>query len=115
MRNDVEAGQQRQLCSKYKVAFSPPEEGSTLGFAIESQGKTPVCGIRHLPSQGTSGWYVWCGEKSDADDFFKPLHAEHLSVRCPAAVRFLALPPGYGFIVDGDYVDVWYDENFLVE
>ncbi|MGZ3440064.1 MAG: immunity protein Imm33 domain-containing protein [Polyangia bacterium] len=87
---------------------------SKLGFAIASQGRRPTYGIRCQPASGTNGWYIWCGDKSDAPDFFQPLHTHHLSSRCPAAVPFLALPPGYGFVVDGEYVDVWFDEKYLV-
>ena len=43
------------------------------------------------------------------------LHAEPLVERCPQAIRFLALPSVYGFTVDGDYVDVWFDEALLIK
>jgi hypothetical protein len=52
---------------------------------------------------------------SDADDFFKPMHVEHLPDWCPEALPYLALPPGWGFILAPGYEDVWYDEAFLVE
>jgi hypothetical protein len=56
------------------------------------------------------GWYVWAGgEPSGAPDFYHPVCVEHLAERCPAATPFLALPPGWRFLTDGTYVDVWYD------
>ena len=105
---------QRELCTRFNVEFMPPERGTTLGFAVTSRDKKPVYGIRHLPHMNTNGWYVWCGDKTDDSSFFQALHPIHLVERCPTALRFLALPPGYGFITDGDYIDVWYDKRFLV-
>jgi hypothetical protein len=32
----------------------------------------PIHGLRHKPEAGTSGWYCWTGELSDAPDFFVP-------------------------------------------
>ena len=106
--------EQRLLCRQFNAEFTPIEDGTRLGFSIASQDKKPIYGIRHLPHKGTNGWYIWCADKSDAVDFFQPLCAEHLIARCPGALRFLALPPGYGFVADGKYVDVWFDESFRV-
>ena len=111
---DFEAAQ-LEMCRQFGVGYEPPANGSTLGFAIKTQGERPTSGIRMLPHGGTNGWYVWCGPKSDNPDFFSALHAEPLVERCPQAIRFLALPSGYGFIVDGDYVDVWFDEALLIK
>ena len=33
----------------------------------------------------------------------------------PEATRFLGLAPGFRFLTDGQYVDVWFDEALLVE
>jgi hypothetical protein len=106
--------EQQAICKRFGANFAPPPPGTKLGFAIESAGRRPVYGIRHLPVGDSNGWYIWCGEKSDDPGFFQALHTEHLDARCPVAMKFLALPPGYGFITDGDHVDVWFDRNFLV-
>jgi hypothetical protein len=79
-------------------------------------GTMPVNGLRHPPEGRSSGWYFWGGlDPSQGDDFFKPLHAGHLPVWCPAVEKFLALPPGWRFLIvptDG-YEDVWFDEELL--
>ncbi len=59
----------------------------------------------------SSGWYVWAGEFSEAEDFFKPLHISHIETWTPLALKFLGLPPGWRFLVTPDYENVWYDES----
>ena len=78
------------------------------------EGVLPINGLRHPPAGDTTGWYIWAGEElSDDPDFFVPLHVAHLDKWCPVAVRFLGLPPGWRFLVAGDYVDVWEDPTLL--
>ena len=48
---------------------------------------------------------------SEDPDFFEPLHVAHLESWCAAAMPFLLLPPGWRFLVAGDYSDVWFDPN----
>jgi hypothetical protein len=51
--------------------------------------------------------------EKDPDDFFQPMHIEHVPDECPEALDFLTLPPGWRFLVHGDYVDVWFDKTLL--
>lgn len=70
--------------------------------------------MRIAPTETTSGWYIWCGDLSEADDFFSPLHVEHLKEYLPAVVEYLDLPPGYRFLIDdANYEDVWFDASLL--
>ena len=98
-----------------KIQPKNPEKGSKLGLAMNTIGKTPINGLRHRDEKGTNGWYIWCGEDmSDSDDFFSPLHIEHISEYLPEVLDYLALPPGYRFLIDGNgYEDVWFDEKLL--
>lgn len=50
-------------------------------------------------TRAPTGWYIWTGELQGDDEFFAPLHVEHVAARCPAAERYLALPPGWTFLV----------------
>jgi len=91
-----------------------PEPLSKLGIARRTLALRPIHGLRHPPEGDTNGWYIWCGEFSEADDFFEPLHLEHLSEYLPQALRYLSLPPGYRFLIDDvGYEDVWFDESLL--
>lgn len=78
------------------------------------QGVRPINGLRHSPEGDTTGWYIWAGEVlSDQPDFFNPLHVMHMKQWCPEIQKYLGLPPGWRFLVDGDFADVWYDESLL--
>jgi hypothetical protein len=92
------------------------ESGSMLGASrslIEGVWDWPVHGLRHPATPGTTGWYVWTGELSDADDFFQPWHATHLIERCPGLEHLLDLPPGSRFVFAPGYEDVWNDPSLL--
>ena len=66
------------------------------------------------PEGDTTGWYIWAGEHLSSDpDFFEPVHVEHLKTLCPQVLPYLALPPGWRFLVTPDYVDVWEDTSLL--
>jgi hypothetical protein len=105
--------QQLALCRRYGagvVAVAPEDK---VGIARNvREGVSPINGVRLLPENGTSGWYIWAGEKmSESPDFFVPLHVAHLEQWCEAAMTFLLLPPGWRFLVAGAYVDVWFDPD----
>lgn len=105
---------QKALCDRYNAAFvsTPPDQ--KVGYAASTAGRKPVHGLRHPPTEETSGWYVWCGETfSEAADFFMPLHAAHIYETLPVASHLFGLPPGYRFLLAGDYLDVWFDEKLL--
>lgn len=108
----VDAARQQAVCDQHGAEYLPPSAGSRVGIAVQTLGLQPLNGLRIDLEGGACGWYLWGGrEMSDADDFFQPLCVEHLADRCPVAVPFLGLPPGWRFLTDGTYVDVWYDAN----
>lgn len=114
MNSELQAEQQ-VLCEKYGAKYFPSPQGMKVGIASNvKQGIRPVNGLRHPPVGDTTGWYIWAGEElSDQPDFFNPLHIEHLKQWCPDVQKYLGLPPGWRFLIDGDFVDVWYDESLL--
>lgn len=105
--------QQRELCREFGTRFEPPSPGSKVGIAIQTLDRLPIHGVRLPPTESTCGWFIFAGnEWSDADDFYQPLCVEHLPNYCPSVVPFLALPPGWRFLTDGNgYIDVWRDEE----
>jgi hypothetical protein len=76
----------------------------------------PINGLRHPSSTGTTGWYIWwAGEGGPSQDanYFEPVHVAHLVGWRPEVAKFLGLPPGWRFLTDGNYEDVWEDATLL--
>ena len=93
---------QKEICEKYNAEFMPADLDLFVAIADNVNGDSfPIHGLRLRSSGHSSGWYIWAGDDFLEDpDFFKPVHGKHLIDRCPQAVKFLALPPGYRFVVD---------------
>lgn len=73
----------------------------------------PVHGLRHPPHGESSGWFIWTGELTEDEDFFVPLHPEHLEKRVPGLLAELAAPPGSRFLIAPGHRDTWFDECLL--
>ena len=80
---------------------------------LGSLGGLPLNGLRHPPVGQSNGWFIWTGELSSDPDFFRPYHVEHLEARAPLAIRFLALPPGWRFLLAPGHEDAWRDDELL--
>jgi hypothetical protein len=106
---------QDKICAERGAPVCPTARDDNVGFATSTTSLDgPINGLRHPRTAGNSGWYLWKGETlSDADDFFAPMHAHHLEQECPEALPFLSLPPGWRFLIHGDYVDTWFDPSLL--
>jgi len=101
-------------CDRFEVSPVAPESGSFVGLAIQTLSLRPIHGLRHNVEGSSCGWYFWCGDWSEGDDFFQPLHLEHLVDRLPQVQKFLTLPPGFRILLDAnDYEDIWFDESLL--
>ena len=109
------SSEQLRICQKYgaRPLDSPPQKKAGVAANVRSD-VVPVNGLRHPPEEDTSGWYLWAGEELSSDpEFFRPTHIAHLSEMRPEVVKYLALPPGWRFLIAGDYEDVWYDKTLL--
>jgi hypothetical protein len=112
--DDLIKNEQIAVCKQYGANFTPAPLNSILGFAVETENTLPMNGLRHPPNGDANGWYIWGGKQLSKDPgFFSPLHTQHLLRRKPEILKFLGLPPGYRFLIAGDYVDIWFDPNLL--
>jgi hypothetical protein len=106
---------QAAICRKFGADPMVPGPDDKVGIARNVRdGIQPLNGMRHLPERGTCGWYLWAGEDlSQDDDFFVPLHVMHVGEWTPEVIPYLALPPGWRFLIAPGYEDVWFDEALL--
>lgn len=112
----IDSKRQRQLCEEHGATFTAAPSHLKVGVALQTLHLQPLNGLRHAPEGDTTGWYLYGGEDEipqDDEQFFQPLHVAHLEERCPQALPFLGLPPGYRFLLSGDTIDVWFDPQVL--
>ena len=107
---------QRDVCNRYGVPYTPSRPDLKVGINLDGD-PFPIHGMREPEDpeyDELSGWFIWSGERrTDGDQFFKPLHGWHLPDVCPDALTYLALPPGWRFLIAPDHEDVWYDPALL--
>lgn len=107
-----EADLQRTTCARVGSQFIESPANLKAGIALQTLGFLPLNGLRHQPTEGTCGWFIWGGEVLESnDDFFKPVHVEHLKQRCPTIIPYLGLPPGWRFLLAPGQEEVWFDES----
>ncbi|MDO4907234.1 hypothetical protein [Neisseria sp.] len=109
--------QQLEICHKYHADFYPSHDHLKVGIAhnVKEKNLYPIHGLRYKPEGDTTGWYIWAGDEFSEDkDFFSPLHVSHINEWRLEIYKFLALPPGYRFLIgENGYEDVWFDENLI--
>jgi hypothetical protein len=109
---------QRLVCSTYGALWMAAPQNSIVGVARNVRtGAWPLNGLRHRAEGRTCGWYLWSGEggPDPADDYFQAVHLSHLYGRCPEALAYLGLPPGWRFLIAPGHRDVWEDLALLDE
>jgi hypothetical protein len=106
---------QKEICRKFGADYYPSPNELKIGISLNvREGIMPINGLRHSPGGDTTGWYIWAGEElSDSPGFFMPLHVDHLDEWCPQIKKYLGLAPGWRFLIDADYEDIWFDESLL--
>lgn len=115
MARDLSTKHQRQVCTRYEVEPVAAPADMKVGAAKSIRdARYPIHGLRHPPEGDATGWYIWAGEDlSDDAEFFEPLHVGHLAELRPEVLPYLALPPGWRFLIAPDYEDVWEDPSLL--
>ena len=103
------------ICRRYGSGLLIAGATQTAGVAEDVVvGAAPLNGLRHRPDR-TSGWFLWAGRGGPGPDasYFKPIHIGHLVDRCPEVMPYLALEPGWRFLIAPGHEDVWFDAALL--
>jgi hypothetical protein len=106
--------EQKALCDRFGSQFIPLPSDARVGIALQTMNQRPLHGLRHPAHGNMSGWYIWGGEYSTDAKFFQVLHARHFPEQFPNLVKFLGLEPGFRFLTDGEYQDIWFDQSLLI-
>lgn len=102
---------QKEICSDYHSKWNPINKKLIVGVSSNLV-NDPINGLRHPAEKSTTGWFIWTGEYSELEDFFKPICAEHLLQIRPDIIKFLGLDIGFRFLCDkSGYQDVWNDDR----
>ena len=104
---------QKEICEKYNSEWKPINGKSKIAIS-DNLNLEKLNGLRHKTEKGKICWYIWSGEYSENDDFFKPICAEHLLQRNPKIIKYLGLDDGFRFLItESGYEDVWFDKKLL--
>lgn len=68
---------QKNICTKYNSEWKPINKKLNIGIS-DDYTLQPINGLRHTDEKRTTGWFIWFGEYSEDENFFKPICAEHL-------------------------------------
>ena len=114
---NVHIDKQKSVCEKCGSQWTPINKRLSVGVS-ENLSTDPIHGLRHpkdkQSTKETTGWFIWTGEYSEAEDFFKPMRAEHLLQIRPDIIKYLGLDAGFRFLADRNgYEDVWFDETLM--
>ena len=103
---------QKEICEKYNSEWKPINKKLKIGVSENLNANSIINGLRHSAEKGTTGWFIWSGEYSEDENFFKPICAEHLLQIEPKIIKYLGLEVGFRFLIDrNEYEDVWKDEK----
>jgi len=84
----MRASHEHTVCQRAGAVPLAPRPRSKLGLALSTTGMVPINGVRHMPTEETSGWYLWCGDELSGDpDVFAPVHVEHLAEYMPDVIE----------------------------
>ncbi|TDE15244.1 immunity protein Imm33 domain-containing protein [Dyadobacter psychrotolerans] len=102
---------QKQICLAHDSEWKPVNKKLKVSVSVNLD-TDPVNGLRIPGEKGSTGWFIWSGDYSEREDFFKPMCAEHLLQKRPDIVKYLGLDIGFRFLADrSDYGEVWFDEK----
>jgi hypothetical protein len=114
---DIE-NSQKEVCKKVKVNWTPVDRNFMIAINDSLFTTTqPINGLRHPRQQTIDGWYLWSGKEipQEQNNFFVPIHIDHLIENRPLVLKYLGLPEGWRFqINDNGYEDIWFDEKILL-
>lgn len=106
---------QQETCRRASAPFAPPLPSQMVAVSEGVvEGDRPLAGVRYVAPGHMSGWYLSTDRYNGDIDTMRVEHLYHITAVRPEIARYIALPPGYRFILwpdapDAD--DIWFDEH----
>ncbi len=123
LRDPTTSEAQAEVCARYGVRPERPAQVPTVRALVGgslAEGTWPVYGMRSRPQpdRGHCGWVVWAVHPDMADaaaaDGLDPVPFTEVRERNEAVWPYLALPPGWAFVLDAEgSEDVYQDPTLL--
>lgn len=101
--------EQKLLCEEFDSRYIEVKADDVIAIAVDTLKQEPIVGLRKQPASSSDAiWYIYGGELSEENDFFEIMTVKELQDIFPEALPYLALEPGFRFMIDSDdYEDVW--------
>ena len=116
MQKKMLEADQMAVCKVHNTIYDPPQPNSLTGISFDQDFSImPINGLRHPPYENMNGWYIWASTDFPKEEGWRVIHHSHVPDRFPLIAKFLCLPPGWRFLTDGVYEDVWFDPTLLTQ
>jgi len=108
---------QQEVCARNGVVHvAVPQHAHVNVTSKLLEGTHFVYGLRLAPTDDRTGWFFWTEELFPPLPRFSAIQVAEFEERWPEVIKFLGLPPGWRFVVDGyGYEREWEDRSFLNE
>lgn len=104
---------QINLCHKYEEYAQFPQFNQMIVISKGVYEGLDVEAVKYLPEGNMSGWWITTELYDDNIDSLMVVHYYHLAFSRPDLLKYLALPAGYRFFIEGENVEIYLDEKVL--
>jgi hypothetical protein len=107
---------QHCVCEAAGADFAPPLPDQKVAISVGvMEGQRPLNGVRYFEPPHMSGWFLTTDRYSGDVKDLRVEHLYHVTAARPELAKYIALPPGYRFFLDGAKESVTLDEAVLRE
>ena len=102
---------QQKCCEHYSAQYTPVDEEQMVVISDGVYEGLPLEGVRYPSPDHMSGWWLTTDEYNGDTSSLKTVHYIHIVESRPEVAIYMALPPGYRFMLGGEQEQVWFDEE----
>jgi hypothetical protein len=103
--------QQMDVCLQHNTTALFPTFNQKIVISKGAYEGLPLEAIRYPSPSHMCGWWLITDEYDDDLKALMVVHFYHAAFKRPDVHRYLALPFGYRFFIDGDKFEGWLDEE----